>query len=125
MSVQEVQLTEKKVFTVLISDSMNVEGLKPIMDNPIIDVVFENLNETSLPLSAIDALIIRSATTVTKEHIEKMTSLKIIGRAGVGVDNIDIEAATNHGVVVVNAPDGNTISTAEHTFAMMMSLLRN
>ncbi len=54
-----------------------------------------------------------------------MTSLKIVGRAGVGVDNIDIDEATKHGVIVINAPNGNTISTAEHTFAMISSLMRH
>lgn len=70
-------------------------------------------------------MIVRSQTQVTREVIEHAPHLKIIGRAGVGVDNIDIEAATENGVVVVNAPDGNTISTAEHTMAMLMSLARN
>lgn len=124
MSIQEAELTNEKLFTVLISDPMSEEGLKPILDNRKFQVIFEQLDETSVPLSSIDALIIRSGTKVTKKHINKMPNLKIIGRAGVGVDNIDIEAATNNGIVVVNAPDGNTISTAEHTFAMMISLLR-
>jgi D-3-phosphoglycerate dehydrogenase / 2-oxoglutarate reductase len=62
---------------------------------------------------------------VTEDLIKQMPNLKIIGRAGVGVDNIDVEAATRHGVVVINAPNGNTVSTAEHTFAMMMALLRH
>lgn len=124
MFVQEKERTNKKLFTVLVSDQMNKEGLKEIVDSPFTKVVFENLNNTSIPLSSIDALLIRSATTVTKEFLEKMPRLKIIGRAGVGVDNIDLEAATKQGTVVINAPDGNTISTAEHTFAMMVSLLR-
>ncbi len=71
-----------------------------------------------------DALLVRSQTQVTREIIEKATKLKIIGRAGVGVDNIDLDAATEHGIIVVNAPDGNTNSAAEHTIAMLMSLAR-
>src|SRR5690606_34133846 len=63
-------------------------------------------------------------TQVTRAIIEKAKHLKIIGRAGVGVDNIDLEAATEHGIIVVNAPDGNTNSAAEHTMAMLMSMAR-
>ena len=69
--------------------------------------------------------MVRSQTKVTAEVIEKARRLKVIARAGVGVDNIDIQAATQKGIIVVNAPDGNTISTAEHTFAMLLSLARN
>lgn len=68
--------------------------------------------------------IIRSGTTITSALIEAGQSLRVIGRAGVGVDNVDLEAATRKGILVINAPDGNTISTAEHTCAMLMSLAR-
>ncbi len=104
---------------------MSKDGLKPLLNDPMIRVVFENLEETSIPHSEIDGIIVRSGTTIRRNHLETLTRLKIIGRAGVGVDNIDIEAATEKGIVVINAPNGNTISTAEHTFAMMISLLRN
>ena len=70
-------------------------------------------------------LVIRSQTKVTPEVFAAATNLKAIGRAGVGVDNIDRDAATDHGVVVMNTPSGNTISTAEHAFALMLSLARN
>jgi D-3-phosphoglycerate dehydrogenase / 2-oxoglutarate reductase len=69
--------------------------------------------------------IIRSGTTITADMIETADQLKVIGRAGVGVDNVDLEAATRKGVLVINAPDGNTMSTAEHTCAMLMSLARH
>ncbi|MEX1161442.1 MAG: phosphoglycerate dehydrogenase [Balneolaceae bacterium] len=72
-----------------------------------------------------DGLVVRSGTTVTAELLEKATNLKVVGRAGVGVDNIDIQAATAKGVLVMNTPDGNTISTAEHTCGMILSLARN
>ncbi len=72
-----------------------------------------------------DGLVVRSATTVTPELLEKATKLKVIGRAGVGVDNIDIPASTSKGVLVMNTPDGNTISTAEHTCGMLIALSRN
>jgi D-3-phosphoglycerate dehydrogenase len=72
-----------------------------------------------------DALMIRSGTRVTKEIIEAGTQLKIIGRAGVGVDNVDVPAATRQGIVVVNSPEGNTIAAAEHAIAMMLALSRH
>src|SRR5208282_624195 len=70
------------------------------------------------------AWVIRSGTTVTAELIQAAPDLKIIGRAGVGVDNVDLESATKRGIIVMNTPDGNTISTAEHTVAMLMSMAR-
>ena len=72
-----------------------------------------------------DALLVRSQTKVTKKIIEAGKNLKIIGRAGVGVDNIDLNAATEHGIIVVNSPDGNTHAAAEHTVALMLSMARN
>ncbi|MGZ4200383.1 MAG: phosphoglycerate dehydrogenase, partial [Thermoleophilia bacterium] len=72
-----------------------------------------------------DALLIRSATKVTAEVIEAATRLKVVGRAGVGVDNVDVEAATKRGIIVVNAPASNVLSAAEHTIAMLMACARN
>ena len=72
-----------------------------------------------------DGLVVRSATKVTAEVIQKAKNLKVIGRAGVGTDNIDKTAATNAGIVVMNPPGGNTISTCEHTFALLFALCRN
>lgn len=72
-----------------------------------------------------DALLVRSQTKATKELLESAGKLKIIGRAGVGVDNIDVETATEKGIIVVNSPEGNTVAAAEHTLAMMMSLARH
>jgi len=71
-----------------------------------------------------DGLAIRSATKVTAEIIEKATNLKAIGRAGIGVDNVDIPAATAQGIVVMNTPFGNSITTAEHAIAMMFAVAR-
>ncbi|WP_026700993.1 phosphoglycerate dehydrogenase [Salibacterium aidingense] len=109
---------------ILVSDSMSKEGLAPLLGQENIECVQENADNVD-DFESYDALLVRSGTTVTPEMMDKMTNLKIIARAGVGVDNIDIDAATKRGIVVINAPDGNTISTAEHTFAMMMSLARN
>ena len=72
-----------------------------------------------------DALVVRSATKVTREVIEAGSKLKVIGRAGVGVDNIDIAAATERGIVVCNAPTSNIVSAAEHAFALMLAAARN
>lgn len=112
------------MFHVLVSDKISCDGLQPLLKSKEVNVIQQNVNEMD-DLSKIDALLVRSATQVTERILEKMTNLKIVARAGVGVDNIDIEAATKRGVIVINAPNGNTISTAEHTFAMMMALVRH
>src|SRR5690606_696571 len=82
-------------------------------------------DELAAVIGNYDALLVRSQTKVTARILEAAPRLKVIGRAGVGVDNIDLEAATRRGVVVINAPDGNTITTCEHAFAMMMALARH
>ncbi|SDH39170.1 phosphoglycerate dehydrogenase [Alteribacillus bidgolensis] len=110
-------------YRVLVSDPMSEEGLAPLLKNENMECVQQNVDETN-DLAEYDALLVRSGTTVTAELMDKMDRLKIIARAGVGVDNIDIDTATKRGIVVINAPDGNTISTAEHTFAMIISLAR-
>ncbi|MTI87088.1 MAG: phosphoglycerate dehydrogenase [Balneolaceae bacterium] len=76
-------------------------------------------------IAEYDGMVVRSGTTITTELLEKADKLKVIGRAGVGVDNIDIKAATAKGVLVMNTPDGNTISTAEHTCGLILALSRN
>jgi D-3-phosphoglycerate dehydrogenase len=85
--------------------------------------------DTDSPLDEIiggyDALIVRSATKVTADVIERGTRLKVIGRAGVGVDNVDVEAATRRGIVVANAPESNVVSAAEHTIGLLVALARN
>ena len=81
--------------------------------------------ETAELIGGADALIVRSQTKVTASLLERATRLKIIGRAGAGVDNIDVAAATRKGVIVMNTPGGNTIATAEHTLAMILALARN
>ncbi|MBP1653541.1 MAG: phosphoglycerate dehydrogenase [Bacteroidetes bacterium] len=81
--------------------------------------------ELRATISAFDALLVRSATKVTADVIAAGANLKIVGRAGTGVDNIDVPAATRRGVVVMNTPGGNTVSAAEHTMSMMLSLARN
>lgn len=113
------------MFQVLAADSIKEEGLQPLLDQADVQVHMGSIDSESIDLQMIDALLVRSATKVTGELLDRMPSLKIVGRAGVGVDNIDIAEATKRGIIVVNAPDGNTVSTAEHTFAMMAALMRN
>ena len=72
-----------------------------------------------------DGLVVRSGTQVTKEVLAKAKRLKVIGRAGAGLDNVDVETASKQGIVVMNAAGGNTISTAEHTMSLIMALARN
>ena len=85
--------------------------------------------DTESPLAEIvgdyDALIVRSATKVTAEVIDPPTKLKVVGRAGVGVDNVDVDAATRRGIVVANAPESNVVSAAEHTIGLLVALARN
>ncbi|SFE33195.1 phosphoglycerate dehydrogenase [Alteribacillus iranensis] len=120
---KENEQQENKLYRILVSDSMSNEGLAPLLESNTTECVLKNVKEAD-DLDSYDALLVRSGTTVTEEVMDQMPQLKIIARAGVGVDNIDIDAATKRGIVVINAPDGNTISTAEHTFAMMISLAR-
>lgn len=111
------------MFRVLVSDKIAKEGLAPLLESGQVEVVEKSVDDAK-DLDTYDALLVRSATKVTDAVMEKMAGLKIIGRAGVGVDNIDVPAATRRGLVVVNAPDANTIATAEHTFALMLAMVR-
>ncbi len=113
---------------VLVSDNLGDVGIKMFQDEPGIEVdVKTGLAPDDLKsiIGDYHALVIRSATKVTEELLEAAKSLKVVGRAGIGLDNVDIPAATKRGVVVMNTPTGNVITTAEHTIAMMMALTRN
>ena len=111
---------------VLISDAMDVIAEKILLENNIdvdvkTDFTFDELIEK---IPSYDGLIVRSATKVTKEIIENAKKLKLIGRAGAGVDNIDLPAAKEKNIIVMNTPGGNTNATAEHTLALLLSLSR-
>ena len=82
-------------------------------------------DELKAAIADADALVVRSQTSVTAEIVEAASHLKVIGRAGAGIDNIDLQSATRKGIVVMNTPGGNTISTAEHTLSMILALARN
>jgi D-3-phosphoglycerate dehydrogenase / 2-oxoglutarate reductase len=89
------------------------------------DVDLDSESELASIIGGYDAIVIRSATTLTAELIDAGTRLRVIGRAGVGVDNVDVEAATRHGIVVANAPESNIVSAAEHTIGLLFALVRN
>ena len=113
---------------VLVSDKMSQDGIDVLNAADGIQVVYKtNLSPEDLikELQDTDALIIRSSTKVTKDVFAAVNKLKIIGRAGIGVDNIDCNTATERGVIVVNTPSGNATTTAEHAIAMLMSLSRH
>ena len=111
---------------VLITDKINVTA-KNIVDEAAEGIILPTMDEEELCkiIGEYDALMVRSQTKVTRKVIEAGKNLKIIGRAGVGVDNIDLEAATQNGIIVVNSPDGNTNAAAEHTVALMLAMSRN
>ncbi len=111
---------------ILISDPIAKEGLDLLKQHAQVDSR-PGLSKEELKnvLSEYDGLIVRSETKVTADVIAAGPRLRVIGRAGVGVDNIDLDAATRHGIAVVNAPTGNTIAAAEHTMALMLALARH
>lgn len=114
-------------YRVLVSDSLAEEGLEVFRRAEGIEVDVEtSLSHEELKAVVVDydAIAIRSGTKLTADIIEAAQKLKVIGRAGIGVDNVDLEAATRKGIVVMNTPEGNTITTAEHTLSMLLSLAR-
>lgn len=111
---------------VLVSDPIDQSGIDVLSQVAQVDIKTGlSVEELVQIIPEYDALMIRSGTKVTAPIIEAGTQLKIIGRAGVGVDNVDVAAATRKGIVVVNSPEGNTIAAAEHALAMMLSLSRH
>ena len=113
---------------ILVCDPVSPKGVALLQQRPEFDVVVlpkRHSEEELLPiLQDVVAMVVRSETKVTRKVIQAAKSLRVVGRAGVGVDNVDVDAATEHGVVVMNTPAGNTISTAELSFAMLLSLAR-
>lgn len=111
---------------VLVSDNISPKGVKILKKAGLEVDVKTGLKPEELKkeIGRYDALIVRSATKVTADIVESAKNLKVIGRAGSGLDNVDKIAATKHGIVVMNTPGGNTITTAEHTMALLLSLAR-
>jgi len=111
---------------VLVADAIAEEGIRRLREHAEVDV---RLREPAATLREMipeyEALVVRSETRVDAALIEAATRLRVIGRAGAGVDNIDVDAATRRGILVLNAPSGNTVAAAEHTMAMMLALARH
>ncbi len=111
---------------ILVADPIAEEGIQFLSSHAQVDVKTKlELDQLKAIIGDYDALVVRSQTRVGAEVIRSGKKLKVIGRAGVGIDNIDVEAATRNGIVVVNAPTGNIIAAAEHTIALMLALARN
>jgi len=111
-----------------VADRISPRGIQELSAGGELDVsVQTGLNEAELikVIPEFSAIVVRSETKVTAPILHAGTRLRVVGRAGVGVDNVDVETATRRGVIVMNTPGGNTISTAEHTFSLLVSLARN
>lgn len=113
---------------ILVTDGLSPRGIEVLRQTEKFEVdVRQRLSSDAL-LACIDnydGLIVRSATKVTAPILQATRRLKVVGRAGVGVDNVDVEAATARGILVMNAPSGNTLTTAEHTFSLLLALAKN
>ncbi|MCP5463439.1 MAG: phosphoglycerate dehydrogenase [Deltaproteobacteria bacterium] len=115
---------------VLISDKLSETGVKIFQDAPGIEVIFEpglgkDSDKLKKVIADVDAIAIRSGTNIDADILAAAKNLKVIGRAGIGVDNVDIPEASKRGIIVMNTPTGNTITTAEHAIAMMCALTRS
>src|SRR5215472_2989812 len=109
---------------ILIAEPMAAAGIELFKSQPGWNIIISNPKEYAKYLPEADALVVRSAVQVTPAVLEQAPKLRVIGRAGVGVDNVDLPAATAAGVMVMNTPGGNAVSVAEHTLALMLSMAR-
>jgi D-3-phosphoglycerate dehydrogenase len=115
-------------YRVLVTDNLSRKGIEIFENTPGVETVVDNeitADGLRRSLKDFDALVVRSRTNLTADLIEGAGRLKVVGRAGTGLDNIDLEAATKRGIAVMNTPGGNTITTAEHALSMLLSLTRN
>src|SRR5579872_7097341 len=109
---------------ILIAEPVSPAGIELLQSQSDWNVIVSNPKEYASHLADAEALVVRSAVQVTKEVLAKAPRLRVIGRAGVGVDNVDLDAATAAGVLVMNTPGGNAVSVAEHTLALMLAMAR-
>src|SRR2546429_1972542 len=109
---------------VIVADKISERGVQLLKEQPGWNVVLTTNDTLIKEIADADALIVRSATKVTAELLDQAKKLRAVGRAGVGVDNIDLEAATRRGVLVMSTPGGSSVSVAEHTFALLLALVR-
>ena len=127
-NINTLLFTMSTVPKVLVADPVSSRGVEALAEGGVVEVVVKTgLKEDELiqVIPEFHGLVVRSQTKVTAKVLEAAKNLKVVGRAGVGIDNVDVEAATKHGVIVMNAPGGNTISTAEHAFSLMLAVSRN
>src|SRR2546430_5775687 len=108
---------------VIVADKISDRGVELLRQTPW-NIVLTTKETLIAQIADADALIVRSATKVTPQLLEKASHLRVVGRAGVGVDNIDLDEATRRGVLVMSTPGGNAVSVAEHTFALLLALAR-
>src|SRR6266851_9767122 len=109
---------------ILIAEPLAAAGIELFRSQPGWNVIVSNPTEYAQHLATADALLVRSAVQVNPSVLEKAPRLRVIGRAGVGVDNVDLDAATAAGVLVMNTPGGNAVSVAERTLALMLAMAR-
>ena len=115
-------------YRVLLADSLGPEGFAKLTEQTDLEIIARtDVTKEQLPeaLKGVQGLVVRSRTKVTADALKFADDLRVIGRAGIGVDNIDVEAATKRGIVVMNTPGGSNVTTAEHAVAMLMALARN
>src|SRR6266851_626922 len=110
---------------ILIAEPLSPAGIELLQSQKDWNTIVSNPQEYARHLPEADALVVRSAVQVTADVLAKAPKLRVIGRAGVGVDNVDLDAATAAGVLVMNTPGGNAISVAEHTLALMLAMARH
>src|SRR3954447_11731209 len=110
---------------ILIAEPLAAAGIELFRSQPGWNTIVSNPKEFAQHLPQADALLVRSAVQVDQAVLSKAPKLRVIGRAGVGVDNVDLDAATAAGVLVMNTPGGNAISVAEHTLALMLAMARH
>ena len=115
------------MYRIIVSDPLEKTGLAMLRESghEVIEVAAEDKDQLPELLADADALVVRSGTKVTADLLRAGKQLKVVGRAGIGVDNVDIETATSLGILVVNAPTANLISATEHTFALLLAVARN
>jgi D-3-phosphoglycerate dehydrogenase len=111
---------------VLVKEKIGESGVALLREHFDVEIGVEWTDEELAErISSFQGIVIRSATKMTAELIDRATELRVIGRAGVGVDNVDVDAATRRGIVVANAPQSNVVTAAEHTMALLLALARN
>src|SRR5438045_9131768 len=109
---------------IVIAEPLAAAGIELFQSQPGWNTIVSNSKEYAQHLATADALLVRSAVQVTKDVLAKAPKLRVIGRAGVGVDNVDLDAATAAGVLGLNTPGANAVSVAEHTLALMLAMAR-